>query len=600
MSKGKNFSVDQLRLLLLLAINGIPIRDAGEQAHCSPSVVSAARRKLEAKGIKSASEITEMSDQEILNLYYNTGRAVWCKGDVVVIRENRRKQLTGSGEINRPNFARYVDMHLEKKLSREMCFTLYKRETYELDQIPVSRTTFLDGLRNALAVEIGPQDVSMRQDHRYGDEIGIDYCGDTFPVLMPDGTTQKYAICVLAWASSYMTYAELIPGQTTQDTCNVIAHAIQRWQCTARIITCDNAKSMVTQHQVGREPIFNRSFEQFVHSLGMTIQANKPYGPTGKNYVEKEVGLIQERCLTLMRMVESPMNLVEANTKLMELVDREINSAGFRNSGKGSPRKVLFEKYERPAALKFKGVIPEYREHEGYITVDRNYTVYVKGHYYSVPWRYAHDVVSVSLSATKVYISGYNGLIAEHIRCDGDELSTMLPEHMPEAHKAVALKRKNFPDSASVINASRTFSDTLYQFTQLYFKSHTMEQAECPLSIIRAYQSNTADHKLYDAVLKRLMELEIDKWTSYRYNKLKKEIQSEIKEKGKENVLSTSSEPKELPNSQHVCLHKEITISNAGRHVDQSSDVKNVAIRDVNANATSSPTSLTGEHNDNH
>ena len=58
MSKGKNFSVDQLRLLLLLAINGIPIRDAGEQAHCSPSVVSAARRKLEAKGIKSASEIT--------------------------------------------------------------------------------------------------------------------------------------------------------------------------------------------------------------------------------------------------------------------------------------------------------------------------------------------------------------------------------------------------------------------------------------------------------------------------------------------------------------------------------------------------------------
>ena len=56
MSKGKNFSVDQLRLFL--AINGIPIRDAGELAHCSPSVVSATRRKQEAKGIKSASEIT--------------------------------------------------------------------------------------------------------------------------------------------------------------------------------------------------------------------------------------------------------------------------------------------------------------------------------------------------------------------------------------------------------------------------------------------------------------------------------------------------------------------------------------------------------------
>ncbi len=600
MSKGKTFTVDQLRLLLLLAINGIPLRDAATQVNCSPAVVSGARRKLEAKGVKSAAEITAMSDQDILNLYYNTGRAVCCKGDVVVIRERRRLELKGSGAICRPNFARFAEMVLEQRISSEMCFTIYKREAHDLDEIPVSRTTFLDGLRNVLKVELGPSNVSMHQDHRYGDEMAIDYCGDTFPVLMPDGTTQQYAICVLAWAASYMTYAEIIPGQTTHDTCNVIAHAIQRWQCTAKVLTCDNAKSMVTKHQVGREPIFNSTFEQFVHSLGMTINANKPYGPTGKNYVEKEVDLVQSRCLTLMRMIESPMTLVEANAKLMELVDREINSSGFRNNGKGSPRQVLFETYERPAALKFNGVIPEYREFLGSFTVGRDYTVYVNHHYYSVPWRNAYDIVKVSLSATKVYISSYKGQIAEHMRSDGDEGYTILFEHMPEAHQAIALKRKDFPDPASVINAAKNFSGTLYQFTQLYFKSHTMEQVECPLSIIRAYQKNTAEHRLYDAALKRLMELDIDKWTSYRYNNFLKEIKAEIEQKGKEKVLSASSDSKNLPNNQYVCLHNDISISNAGKHVDQSSNVKPAVAEDANANATASSTSLKGENNDNH
>lgn len=125
MSKGKSFTVDKLRLLLLLAFNHIPIRDAAEQVNCSPSIVCGARRKIEAKDIKSAAELLEMTDQEILNLYYDAGRAVCCRGDVLVIRENRRQKLPGTGVINRPNFARFVEMNLEKKISREMCFTIY-------------------------------------------------------------------------------------------------------------------------------------------------------------------------------------------------------------------------------------------------------------------------------------------------------------------------------------------------------------------------------------------------------------------------------------------------------------------------------------------
>lgn len=568
MSKGKNFTPDQLRQMFGLALSKVPVRESAEIMHCSPSTVCAAGMKLEAYGITSVIELSYLSDQEILDIYYKTGRAVCCKGDVVVIRERSRKHLEGAGRICRPNLQRFVEMHLEQRISREMCFNIYLQETREEDGIPVSRTTFLDGLRTLLNLEQGPNDVYMHQDHPYGFEIGIDYCGDTFPVLMPDGTTEQYAVCVLAWAASYMTYAELIPHQTTKDTCSVIAHAIQRWQCTSRILTCDNAKSMVIKHTTGREPLFNKSFEQFVHSLGMTINANKPYGPTGKGYVEKEVDLIQSRCLSLMRMMDPHMTLIEANTKLMELVDREINAAPFRNNGKGSPRQVLFEKYERPAAVKFNGVIPEYREHVMGLAVGRDYTVYIKGHHYSVPWRYAHDIVNASLSATKVYISSYQGLIAEHQRSDDDEKYTILPEHMPESHLAMKLKRSDFSDPASVINAAKVFSDTLYSFTQQFFESHTMEKVDCPLSIIRAYQKHTAEHRIYDAALRRLMELESDKWTSYRYNTLVKEIKDEVASNGMEATLSNSSHPQPPSDNQHVCLHDKITISNAGRHKD--------------------------------
>ena len=85
MAKGSNFGVEQIRQLLGLCINRIPVRDAAKIIGCSPATVVSARRKLEVSAVNTMQELSARSDQQILDLYYGAGRAVSTKGDVAVI-----------------------------------------------------------------------------------------------------------------------------------------------------------------------------------------------------------------------------------------------------------------------------------------------------------------------------------------------------------------------------------------------------------------------------------------------------------------------------------------------------------------------------------
>lgn len=595
MAKGSNFSVEQIRQLLGLCINRIPVRDAAKIIGCSPATVVSARRKLEVSAVNTMQELSVLSDQQILDLYYGAGRAVSTKGDVAVIRENRRLHDDGrESKIIRPNYEHYLDLHLEKRMTMQLCFSLYVQECREQDARAVCRSSFMRNLGALIRKTVGPKDVYMRQVHPYGVEAGIDYCGDVYGILMPDGKTQDFAICVLTWAASNYTYAEFIPHQSTKDTCNVIAHALQRWQCCCRMLTCDNAKSMVIQHSLGKEPLFNKSFELFAHNLGIAINANKPYGPTGKGYVEKSVGLIQQRCLPLMRLDGMPLELNDANAKLMSLVDSEINAAGFRDNGKGASRKELFEEYERPAALKLTGYIPEYREYIDHLTVGRDYTVTIKQHAYSVPWRYAHEMVHAELSATRVYIMSYTGLIAEHERHDGDGC-TMLPEHMPKAHQAMLQKRTEYPDTASVINKAKLFSDTLYNFTKTYFTANTMEHMDCPISIIRRYEKHTDEHRIYDETLRRLMEQELHTWSSYQFIKQLKAVKADIATKGLAHVLPGVTKNKDISGNNYACLRGKIAISRKRASNGNDTQLSTNSTSATSSDTTSSSTNSQGK-----
>ena len=76
--------------------------DTNRKYSCSPATVSKVRRRLEAVDITSVSQIANMSDQELAELYYGAGRAVSTHADITVIRSNRRLEKQSAKPVLRP------------------------------------------------------------------------------------------------------------------------------------------------------------------------------------------------------------------------------------------------------------------------------------------------------------------------------------------------------------------------------------------------------------------------------------------------------------------------------------------------------------------
>lgn len=547
MSKGKNLTTLQLRGICEGVLSHLTERHVAKAYSCSPATVSKVRRCIEAAEITSVSEIATMSDQALAEMYYGAGRAVSTHADITVIRTNRRLEKQLAKPVLEPDYKLYVEQYLDKRVKLQVLFGLYKEQAAADGCKAICRSSFYDSMQARIKKALGP-DVYMPQQHPYGEEIAIDYCGDVFGITQPDGSVAKYAVCVLAWAASNLVYSEFIPGQTTAATCEVIAHALQRWQCAPRVLACDNAKSMVIKHGLGREPVFNASFSHYMSLLGISVMANNPRKPSEKSYVELSVRLVQDRVLKRMELAQTVLYLSQANATLMDLVDREINAVGFRHNCTGTPRKELFDQNEKAAARKLGDVIPEYAEYIPYLKVDRTYCVAIGAHRYSVPWRHAGEAVQAELSGTKVRIYLDHKLIAEHQRDDSPG-SSVKDDHMKPEHLAVQSKREEFPDAASIITAAGRESPVLGDFCQRFFTLNGMNRANGIIHMIRMYRGAKTGHQTLDEAVRRLMIRSPSEWDSYVFDRELTSLRSEGKTREQQ-----SQHSKTAPSS-NLCLH---------------------------------------------
>ena len=98
---------------------------------CSPATVSKVRRRLEVADITSVSQIANMSDQELAELYYGAGRAVSTHADITVIRTNRRLEKQSAKPVLKPDYKLYVELYLDKKIKLQVLFGMYKEQASE-------------------------------------------------------------------------------------------------------------------------------------------------------------------------------------------------------------------------------------------------------------------------------------------------------------------------------------------------------------------------------------------------------------------------------------------------------------------------------------
>ncbi len=280
---------------------------------------------------------------------------------------------------------------------------------------------------------LGKVDVVMRQDHRAGEKLFVDYAGQTVEIIDRDtGEVREAQIFVAVLGASNYTYAEATLTQTLPDWIGSHVRAFRYFDSVPAIVVPDNLKSGV--HLAHRyEPELNPTYAEMGRHYGVAIIPTRSAKPRDKAKVETAVLHAERRILARLRN-RSFFSLSELNAAIAELLE-ELNAAPFQKLP-GS-RKELFETLERPAMRALPGSAYEYAEWKQ-VRVNIDYHVAIDKHYYSVPYQLVKEQLDARLTANTVELFYKSKRVASHRRSRQVGRHTTVTAHMPKAHRDYA------------------------------------------------------------------------------------------------------------------------------------------------------------------
>jgi transposase len=267
---------------------------------------------------------------------------------------------------------------------------------------------------------------SMRQLHRAGEKLFIDYAGPT--VALSDGTHAHMFVAVLG-ASGY-TFACATPHERMSDWLEATAAALTFINGVPQLIVPDNPRAMIARPD-RYEPLNNETVQDFARHYGTSVLPARPRHPQDKARVESGVQVVERWILARLRKhrFDSVYALNQAIAPLLE----SLNQRAFQKLP-GS-RASAFAQLDRPA-LQPLPVRPYEIAHFKSVKVHIDYHVEIAGHRYSVP----HALVGQSLQArvtrhaVELLLRGQR--VASHVRSERRGGFTTVDEHMPAAHRA--------------------------------------------------------------------------------------------------------------------------------------------------------------------
>ena len=272
--------------------------------------------------------------------------------------------------------------------------------------------------------------VWMRQVHTGGEKLFVDYSGKKPEVVnRHTGEVREVELFVASWGASHYTYAEAQESQKLP--CFLMGHvrAFEYFGCASHLVVPDNLKSGVTKaHRY--DPDVNMSYEEMCAHYGTAVLPARPVSPKDKAKVETGVQIVQRWILARLRH-RTFFSIAELNEAIGELLP-ELNRRPMQKLGVS--RSELFEKLDRPAALRLPSGRYEYREWTR-ATVGLDYHIEVKKHYYSVPYILYGKRLEVRLGESALEVMHRGERVALHRRSSIPHGYSTRTEHMPESHR---------------------------------------------------------------------------------------------------------------------------------------------------------------------
>jgi transposase len=352
--------------------------------------------------------------------------------------------------------------------------------------------------------------VTMRQEHKAGDKLFIDYAGPTIEII--DATTGEtrtaYLFVAVLGASNY-TYVEAAYSQDLASWIRSHVNALNFFGGVPACLVPDNLKSGVTK-ACRYEPDINPTYQALASYYETAVMPARPRRPRDKAKAEVGVQICERWILAALRH-HTFFSLGELNAAIAELRDK-LNNRKLRKLD--ATRASLFAELDRPALR------PLPAESFSLSAIKRvrpniDYHVAIEGHYYSVPYQLRHEELEAFISNTTIELVHNGNRVATHVRSFVPGRHTTLPEHRPKSHqqylewtpdRIVQWARTIGPSTAAavaMIMGSRTYPEQGYRSclgVMRLGKTYSSERLESACA--RAVHSKITSYKSIQSILK--------------------------------------------------------------------------------------------------
>jgi transposase len=354
----------------------------------------------------------------------------------------------------------------------------------------------------------------MRQTHRAGEKLFVDYTGPTVPVVDPlTGEIRQAQIFVAVLGASHYTYAEATWTQTLPDWIGSHVRALSFFNAVPEVIVPDNLKSGVTLAHL-YEPDLNPTYLEWARHYGIAVIPARPRKPRDKASVEIGVQVVERWILARLRHFTF-FTLTDLNAKIGALL-HELNHRPFKKLP--GTRAERFKAVDRPAMQPLPQTPYEFAQWSK-VRVNIDYHIEVDKHYYSVPYVLVGMQLDARLTQRTVELFFKAKRVASHRRTYQQFQFTTLTEHMPKAHREYAQwtpqrlidwAQKTGPATEGVVSAilrSRRHPQQGFRSClgiMRLGKTHTLERLEAACE--RALALQALSYKSIESILKQRLE----------------------------------------------------------------------------------------------
>src|SRR5258708_18780666 len=223
-------------------------------------------------------------------------------------------------------------------------------------------------------------DLTLRQTHRAGEKMFVDYAGQTAAIPAPTtGAVQQAVLFVAVLGASNYTYAEATLHADLEAWIGAHVRALEFFGGAAEIVVPDNLKTGVNR-PCRYEPDLNPTYQEMAAHYRMAVIPARVRKPRDKAKVECGV-LVCERLILAALRKHTFFSIVELNQAIAELCEKLNQRPHPKLPGS---RRELFGQIESPA-LKALPAQPFVFAGWQWGPVADDHHAALDGHYYSAP-----------------------------------------------------------------------------------------------------------------------------------------------------------------------------------------------------------------------